>query len=324
MKIGFAGFRHAHVDALYRMCERSPEIQIVGAWEGDARARAEATERLGVRFTHATYQDLLSSDAEAIAIGDAYGHRGQEVIQALSSGRHVIADKPVCTRLSELIQIESLVRARSLKVGCMLDLRELPAAHRARELIQSGALGRVHTIYMGGQHPLLYGQRPAWYFEEGMHGGTINDLAVHGLDLVAFMTGMRVSRVLAARCWNGFATQEKAFKDCAQFMLEMDGCAGLLGDVSYSMPNGCGYGLPLYWRFTLLGEGGAMEFSAASDEVRLARADGAGFESYAGTRAPTDFLRDFLADVRGESPDLHTDAILRATRDALTVQAAAE
>ena len=35
------------------------------------------------------------------------------------------------------------------------------------------------------QHPLLYGTRAKWYFEEGKHGGSINDIGVHAVTLVA-------------------------------------------------------------------------------------------------------------------------------------------
>ncbi len=68
--------------------------------------------------------------------------------------------------------------------------------------------------------------------EEGKHGGTINDIAVHALDLIPWITGHKFKRIVAARCWNALAKRCPHFKDAAQLMLEMDNGAGVMGDVS--------------------------------------------------------------------------------------------
>ena len=67
----------------------------------------------------------------------------------------------------------------------------------------------------------MYGRRPDWYFEKGKHGGVINDLAIHGIDLVRLFTDSDVEQVLSARSWNFYANEEPAFLDSAQFMLKM-------------------------------------------------------------------------------------------------------
>jgi len=33
----------------------------------------------------------------------------------------------------------------------------------------------------------VWGTRPAWYFEPGMHGGTLNDIAIHALDFIPWV-----------------------------------------------------------------------------------------------------------------------------------------
>ena len=122
---------------------------------------------------------LEETDCDAIAIGDYYAQRGSLIIQALSHGKHVISDKPLCTSLDELDEIERLAAAKSLKVNCMLDMRDSAPFISVRKLIRQGLIGEVHAITFGGQHPLLLGKRPAWYFEPGKHGGTINDIVIH-------------------------------------------------------------------------------------------------------------------------------------------------
>ncbi|MCP4516547.1 MAG: EamA family transporter, partial [Delftia sp.] len=50
--------------------------------------------------------------------------------------------------------------------------------------IAADRIGAVQTMSMSGQHPLRLGERPAWYFEPGRHGGTITDIGVHAVDLI--------------------------------------------------------------------------------------------------------------------------------------------
>ena len=45
----------------------------------------------------------------------------------------------------------------------------------------------------------MYGTRPN-YFEEGKHGGTINDIAIHGIDLYRISTGLTVRLLVHVEC----------------------------------------------------------------------------------------------------------------------------
>ena len=64
-------------------------------------------------------------------------------------------------------------------------------------------IGDLVTISFGGQHALNYKEdgsgRAAWYFEEGKHGGTLTDIAVHGIDLAQWICGCRVKNVTGAQ-----------------------------------------------------------------------------------------------------------------------------
>lgn len=322
VKIAFAGFRHGHINALYKLAEENPNVEIVAAYEGNADARAAAEADLGVNFTHNSYEDMLKEeDIDVIAIGDYYSIRGSLAIKALKAGKHVYADKPLCTSLDELDEIEKLAKEKDLKVGCMLDMRYNKNVQPVRNFIKEGKLGEVHAIFFSGQHPLMYGTRPGWYFEEGKHGGTINDIAIHGIDFVEYVTGLSMKDVIAARCWNAFATEVPSFKDCAQFMVELDNGAGLMADVSYAAPNSSGYTLPFYWRFTIWGTKGVMEFKVGSEEILVALDGESGTETIEIPDVDTgDCLSVFLDELEGRATDIDTESVIKATRDTLKIQ----
>lgn len=328
IKLAFMGFRHGHILGVYQAARKHPDVKIVAAGEEDARTRAELTVAGKVQFTHQRYADLLDGvEYDAVAVGDYYSRRGEILIAALQRGKHVISDKPICTRLTELDQIESLVRQKGLKIGCQLDLRGSGNYLRVRELVRSGAIGAVHGITIGGQHPLNLGVRPAWYFEPGKHGGTINDIGIHAFDLIPWVTGRNWAEIGAARSWNALAKPYPHFHDAAQFMLRLDNQGGVLGDVSYFMPNSMGYSLPQYWRFTLYGEQGVIETCSTLPGVSLAKNGRKAPETLPAIPGlPEGNFQSWLREIGGETKGLTltTADVLRASRVALMVQQAAD
>ncbi len=322
IRIAFAGFRHGHINALYKLAQNNPTVQITAAYEADPKAREDAEKLLGVNFTHDCYNDMLKEEnIDVVAIGDYYGIRGKLAIEALKAGKHVYADKPLCTSLEELDEIEKLAKEKNLKVGLMLDMRYSKPVPVIRNFIKDGKLGEVHAIFFSGQHPLLYGTRPNWYFEEGKHGGTINDIAIHGIDFVEYITGLSLKKVIAARCWNAYATEAPNFKDCAQFMVELTNGAGLMADVSYAAPNSSGYSLPFYWRFTIWGTEGVMEFNNSSKQILIALNGKPGPESIPVPDVDTgNCLSVFIDELAGKPTDIDTESVFKASRDTLTIQ----
>ncbi len=324
MKFSFAGFRHGHIHALLNLVKSTPGLEIVGAFEDDLPTCESLEKNKAAVVTHHDFDAMIAeTECDAVAVGDYYGRRGALIIKALSAGKHVISDKPICTSADELDQIEAISRSRNLKVGCMFDLRDQPQFICVRSLIQSGRIGEIHAVSFGGQHPLAFNSRPAWYFEAGKHGGTINDIAVHALDLIPWITGHKFKRIVAARCWNALAKRCPHFKDAAQLMLEMDNGAGVMGDVSYFTPDSHGYSLPQYWRMTFWGSEGVIEsscnmqcvFVAINGEIKTR-------EEPLPEGTPGNYLKAFLKDIAGNSEpgDLDTDAVISASRIALLAQ----
>ena len=317
--MAFAGFRHGHIYGLYDLAKKYNNINIVGAWEDDAESIYEARQN-GVAFTYKTYEELLADKrVDVVAIGNYYGARGKMVISALEAGKHVIADKPLCIKPEEAELAEKISREKNLKIGLMLDLRHNKNVLSAMKIIENGTIGKINNIYFGGQHPLMYGTRPQWYFEEGKHGGTVNDIAIHGIDLVRRFTKSEIREIKAVRCWNCFASEKPEFPDSAQFMLELDSGAGVLADVSYSAPDTLGFSMPTYWEFKIWGTSGMLMFNVNADGVELYINGKSKMLRVDGMNAESNFLNDFINDIENDIFD-NTNSVLMSTKATLAVQ----
>ena len=326
LRIAFAGFRHVHIFDLHQRALEHPQLKLVATCEENFPGSLMSAKNL--RPSETSFDAMLTSvDCDIIALGDCYGRRGSQAIRALRAGKHVLADKPICACLAELDEIESLAREKNLCVGLMLDLRDHGNWIALRKVIASGRIGEVQTISFSAQHPLMWGARPGWYFEPGLHGGTLNDTGIHAVDFIPGLTGLGISEITAARSWNAKAVEAPHFHDCGQFMLSLSNGGGVLGDVSYLAPDQCGYSIDNYWRITVHGTGGFAETSYNRNGFTVADDSSAAPELIPpASPRPGGYLQDFLDDIAGNpSPDgLTTGSNLRATRLALDLESAAQ
>ena len=328
LRLAIVGVRHRHIFALLQEAAKMKEIQLVAICEENTSTRKAYAESKELTITHSSIDAMLASTpCDIIGIGDYYGRRGALAIQSLRAGRHVLADKPLCTTLAECDKIQELSQKAHLKVGCMFGLRWMGPVQLLRKKILDGAIGQVRTINITGQHPLMLKKRPGWYFEPGKHGGTINDIGVHAIEAVQWLTGGSVVEVTGARVWNGKASATPWFKDCAQFMLRLSNDVGVISDVSYLSPDAGGFGQPQNWRITVHGDDGVLECNSLEPSLTLVNSKN---KKPHPLKCPANqestYLHDFLAEIKGEPKpfQLTTPYVLRTTRTALQIQQAAD
>ena len=320
MKLLFCGFQHGHILGLYEKAKKNMDVEIVACIEEDEKRKAALADKIA--FDAHDYDYWLKKDVDVVAVGGKYGQRGQMIIKALEAGKHVIADKPICTSLKELKKIEALARKKGLKVACMFDLRYTQSTLTAKKLLENKELGEVCNISFTGQHCIDYANRPSWYFERGMHGGTLNDLSIHGLDLVEFMTGLTIKKVHAARCWNRYATRNRRFKDCAMFFAKLSNGGGLIADVSYSAPSQV-FSMPTYWDFKIWCERGLLTFAATQNTVTIYKEGIASPIVLKEKPECSDWLADLIAEIRSGA-NTFTESVFRTSRQALKLQKASK
>jgi predicted dehydrogenase len=126
-------------------------------------------------------------------------------VRALRAGRHVVVEKPAAIDARGMRAIREAAARAERSVGVMFELRQVVTVARARELVQSGALGRVRSIRI---RTLI--DKPADYWSSGptgavrdpwrsslarAGGGVVLMNSIHQLDLVRAITGLEPLRV---------------------------------------------------------------------------------------------------------------------------------
>lgn len=108
-------------------------------------------DRIGRRFPHvrttADYHDLLSDESiDAVVIATPTKTHAKIAGEALNAGKHVLSEKPLCTRSSEACALGSLADAtgKVLMVGHVFLFNN--GINKLREKIKNGELGCIHYL----------------------------------------------------------------------------------------------------------------------------------------------------------------------------------
>lgn len=211
LKIGIIGcgkiteVRHAPEYA------ENPNCQLVAFFDVvPERAKALAEQYGGVAYD--SIEALLASDVDAVSVCVANAYHAQASIQALKAGKHVLCEKPMATTPEDCEAMVAAAKAagKFLMIG---QNQRLAKAHvKAREIIESGEMGKVITFETHFAHPGpegWTGVRDSWFFDKKVASfGVMADLGVHKTDLIHYLTGKKIVRTSAV-----LATLDKTFSD---------------------------------------------------------------------------------------------------------------
>ena len=179
-----------------------PDAQIRGLYDlNQDRTRALAQQYQAKAY--ASFEEMLADpELDAVSICAANASHASMSVAALKAGKHVLCEKPMATSLADC---EEMVRAarengKELMIG---QNQRLAAAHvKAKELLDSGAIGRLITYTTSFRHggPETWTVDPAnnWFFDKKRAVmGAMADLGIHKTDLIHFLTGQTVTEVQA-------------------------------------------------------------------------------------------------------------------------------
>lgn len=211
LKIGIIGcgkiteVRHAPEYAENPNCQLAAFFDVV-----PERAKALAEQYGGAAYD--SIEALLASDVDAVSVCVANAYHAQASIQALKAGKHVLCEKPMATTPEDCEAMVAAAKAagKFLMIG---QNQRLAKAHvKAREIIESGEMGKVITFETHFAHPGpegWTGVRDSWFFDKKVASfGVMADLGVHKTDLIHYLTGKKIVRTSAV-----LATLNKTFSD---------------------------------------------------------------------------------------------------------------
>jgi predicted dehydrogenase len=141
--LGKRGTHHAEAFS------QNPRFQIVGLCDVDQERMKAAAQRFGVSYTNpAAVQMLADTRPDVFAFCTLPGIRLEFIRAGIDAGVQLIAyEKPMATTTNEALEITRFLREAGVKSVVSHQHRYGEHYQKVKEIIASGAIGRVHTVY---------------------------------------------------------------------------------------------------------------------------------------------------------------------------------
>lgn len=178
----------------------SLDAELAACCDTDRRRAEFIAESFGTEARVFTdYKALLrESDAEAVIVALPNVLHGPVTVEAARSGRHVLVEKPMATSIAEARRM--IAAAAKAKVLLMVNQSQRlePSHLKAKEVLDSGILGKVLHVsgIFGHSGPDNWSAAAKWFFrKKEARFGAMADLGVHKADLIRYLTGKEVAAV---------------------------------------------------------------------------------------------------------------------------------
>lgn len=195
--LGYAFMGKAHANAFrtipYMMYPPVAIPRMVAVAGRNKEAVEAAATRFGYEKAYTDWRDMIADDeVQVFDNGGPNNIHAEPCIVAAQAGKHVFSEKPLARTAEEAKDMLDAVEKAGVKHMVAYNYRFVPAIIQARNLIASGALGRIfhfRAVYL--QDWIIDPEFPmTWRFTKEVAGsGSLGDLGSHIIDIGRFLIG---------------------------------------------------------------------------------------------------------------------------------------
>jgi len=219
-------------------------------------------DEFGIPYVRDVVKAMAEHDLDLAVVSSEAGRHCDLAVRAADAGLHVIADKPMSTRLSECDRLVEAVQRNNIKF-LLWNRNYFPAVIQAKEAVRSGAIGDLQAVHVDfyfsknagpakgsrqpGDSPINWLERQIEAHADGSDGGAgaepMGEMQIEGiypLGYIRMLAGANVQRVFARTATHFHqANVDNNVDDLATVSLELDRgivgslCIGRIGAASH-------------------------------------------------------------------------------------------
>ena len=162
---------------------------------GCCDVRAESAKAFAEKYNikcYETIDDVLADkQVDVVCICTPSGTHAELAIKFLNAGINVVVEKPMALNTADCDKIIEAAEKSGAKITVISQLRTADDVNRAREIVQSGALGKLVLCDL---HMKYYRSKEyynnSWRGTKKMDGGgALMNQGIHGVDLLQYIVG---------------------------------------------------------------------------------------------------------------------------------------
>ena len=192
--LGFMG--RTHIQALRRL---GIKVHAVAGINEDEARRVAA--ELSIDKWYPDFSSAIAdSEVEVVHLCTPNNLHYEHAKAALLAGKHVLCEKPLALTVDQSHELAEIARKKGLISAVNYNLRFYPLCQEAKARVISGELGEPYFITGGYLQDWLF-LKTDWNWrlepEQGGDLRVVADIGTHWMDLVTYITGLKVKAVMA-------------------------------------------------------------------------------------------------------------------------------
>ncbi len=246
--IGFG--QHVHVPAF----RRDLRVRVDAICASSPARAGEVAERLSIPCARGEWRAMVDDpDLDALALSVPPHLQSQIALATVQAGKDLFAEKPLATCTAEAKAIVDKAAATGSVGAVDFEFRVIPAWLKAREIVESGQLGRVRQVFISWRLETFAYRTNQHTWKRGADGGVLNLFVSHTFDSVEWLFGP--VRRLAAHLEPATGADARA-----EVWLQLVNGPNVSISVAADLPGGSGHRVEIY------GDDGALFLENVSND----------------------------------------------------------
>ena len=212
----------------------------------------EVGDQFGIEKRYTDLDSILADEEiDAVYIATPVFTHKEQVFKAASAGKHILLEKPMGLTTEEGKEMKNFCLDAGVKLGVGFMMRFHAAHTGIKKLLLDGRIGEIVSAYAkfncrSEVSPQKWRQTKAY-----SGGGTMMDMGIHCIDLLTYLTGLKVKE-LAAISGNQIYKYPDV-EDAATAVMKMDNGALFTVEANFNIPDSVGG-----CRFDIYGTNGSI------------------------------------------------------------------
>jgi myo-inositol 2-dehydrogenase/D-chiro-inositol 1-dehydrogenase/scyllo-inositol 2-dehydrogenase (NAD+) len=256
---GRAGMIHGR-----NFSSRVPHAKMIAVSDVLEQSARAAAEELGISTWYTDYHEALGNkDIDAVIVVTPTKFHHDIVIEAANAKKHILCEKPMAMNKEECRRMIDAARENHIKLQIGFMRRFDANFRRAKEIVDSGAIGKVVTVKSLTHGPSTPQE---WMYDIGKSNGPLAEVNSHDIDTLRWLTGSDAESLYAMagnyRC-EAARQQYPDFYDTVLMNVRMKN--GMMGNIDGAQ--GVQYGYDA--RVDILGTNGCVQIGGLAGSTTL-------------------------------------------------------
>ncbi len=220
--IGYGGRIQGVINLMNRLNAGTEVVAITDVRNDDIKKQMadKGADPSKVTFYDNPDEMLDKEKLDGVMIGTRCSLHTKMALKVLSRNLPLYLEKPIATNMDDLVRLRDAAAKTKSEVVVSFPLRVTPLVKMAKEIVDSGKIGRVEHVEAWNDVPYAWCYYLQWYRDENETQGLFLQKATHDFDYINHLLGFKPTMVCAMtskQIYKGDKPAGLKCKDCTDW-----------------------------------------------------------------------------------------------------------